>query len=236
MHFFSLKTPLFCKGDDLFKFFCDALRKQDVQLSEKSVVIVSSKIVALSQGRVVQGTKKEIEKYVKQESEQYWKTNYPGIFLSLTNNILIANAGIDASNAKKGTLILWPENVQEESDNFCEKLKEKYTLNEAGVIITDSRCTPLRTGVTGIALAWSGFEGVLNEKGKEDLYGQKLEITQNAVADNLASASELIMGNANESTPFVICNNAPVEFTDTLQNPNMASFPPEDDLFSVFWN
>lgn len=235
MYLFAVKTPIFKQDNDVFVFLRDSFSEQQITPKEKSVVIIASKIIALSQGRIVQATKKEMEKWVQKESQEYWATQYPGVFLALKENILIANAGIDASNAEDGTLILWPENVQEVAGDLCEKMKEEYNLSEVGVLISDSRCTPLRTGVTGVALAWSGFEGVRNEIGTTDIYGKALEVTQNAIADNLASAAELVMGNAGEKTPIVVCENAPVTFTVQQQNPKTAVFPKDEDLFSVFW-
>lgn len=235
MNFLTLKTPLFHPGENLFSFFEDALNKNQQELKENSVIIIASKIVALSQKRIVLAETSEMETWVKKESEQYWTTDYPGYFLALKNGVLIANAGIDASNSEKGTLILWPENVQQVADELRALVQEQLKLKNIGFVISDSRCTPLRAGVTGVALAWSGFVGVRNEQGAKDLFGKELKVTQNAVADNLTSAAELVMGNANESTPFVICQNAPVEFTDVQQDPRMGVFPMEKDLFSVFW-
>ncbi|MBI5414611.1 coenzyme F420-0:L-glutamate ligase [Candidatus Peregrinibacteria bacterium] len=235
MFFSGLKTSIFHNGEDLFSFFSQEFEKSHQKIGEKSVVIIASKVVSLSQNRVVRAEKSEMENWVKKESEKYWRTAFSNIFLSLKNGILIANAGIDASNAEKGELILWPENVQKFADEFRSKLKSKFKLHEIGVVIIDSRCTPLRTGTTGVALAWSGFEGVRDMRGKKDLFENTLEVTQESIADNLASAAELIMGNADESIPFVICENAPVEFTGKQQNPKRGVFSEKEDLFRVLW-
>ncbi len=86
-----------------------------------------------------------------------------------------------------------------------------------------------------MALAWSGFVGVSDERGKEDLFGRKLEVSHMAVADNLSTAAQLFFGQANEKVPFAVCFDAPIEFTNTQQNPRDAVIPLEEDLFrSIF--
>ena len=70
--------------------------------------------------------------------------------------------------------------------------------------MTDSHVTPLRRGVTGLALAYAGFEGVESQVGKPDLHGHPLRFTEKAVADDLAAASVLVTGEAGESTPFAV--------------------------------
>lgn len=235
MEIIGLKTPIFEKENDLFSFFCDAVESHGITLQEKSVLILSSKVVAVSQGRIVRGTKDEIEKWVRKESDEYWPTNYPKMFLTITSGIFIANAGIDASNARKGELILWPKKPWEFAESFRKKILNKYSLKEFGVLISDSRCTPLRTGITGVALAWSGFVGIDDMRGKVDLFGNAMEVTQNAVADNLSCTGELVMGNTNESTPFVLCSHPPIVFTGKKQDLSKVVFPIEDDIFYPLW-
>ncbi len=235
MNLFALKTLLFQEKDDLFSFFIEALQ-ENYKLKDRSVVIIASKIVALSQSRVVFAEKDEIEQIVRKEAQKYWRTNVSGFFLALKDDILIANAGADFSNTPEGKMILWPENPQRVAEEFRTKLQTEFGHKELGVLIMDSRCTPLRAGVSGVALAWSGFEGVVSEIGKEDLHGKPLEVTKNAVADNLASASQLLIGSGAESTPFVICEDAPVAWTDALQRPSDAVISFQEDLFAPLWN
>lgn len=81
-----------------------------------------------------------------------------------------------------------------------------------GVVIVDSRVTPLRLGTIGLALAASGFGQVRDFRGVLDLYGRRAQITYQALADGVASAAHLLMGEARESTPFVLVRGAPVNF------------------------
>jgi F420-0:gamma-glutamyl ligase len=101
------------------------------------------------------------------------------------------------------------------------------------VIITDSTCRPLRWGVTNIALSWAGFAGIVDERGKKDLYGNPLKVTQRATADALAAAAGVLTGEAAESTPFVLIRHAPVVFTKKTTQPK--KFQPHDDLFAPIY-
>ena len=94
-----------------------------------------------------------------------------------------------------------------------------YKAENIGVVVTDSHLTPLRRGVTGVAIAYSGFEGIQSEIGRPDLFGKPLEVTEKAVADDLASAAILEMGESGESTPFALIRGAPVIFTNREINP-----------------
>jgi len=235
MNFFTLRTPVLRPKEDLISFFCSALTENKVVLNERSVVIIASKIVAVSQGRIAAVKGKEKILLIQQEADTAWASENPEYFLTIKNGILVANAGIDASNAGLGKVILWPQDSQKVAGEFRATLQKKFGLQQIGVLIMDSVCTPLRAGISGVALGWSGFHAVRNERGKKDLFGRALEVTQVAVADNLASAAQLLIGSSNESTPFVICEHAPVEFTDLNEEATTTLIPPEQDLFRIFW-
>lgn len=157
---------------------------------------------------------------------------FPGkMLLTLKNNILIPSAGIDASNAPKDFVILWPENPWKTVQNLRTALSKKFKLKRLGVVIIDSHCQPLRWGTTGIALSWAGFEGIEDCRGKKDIFGKKLKVTKKAVADNLASSALLVMGEAAEKIPFALVRNAPVQFTNHIQKKNEIFIQPKDCLF-----
>lgn len=105
-----------------------------------------------------------------------------------------------------------------------------------GIIVADSHCQPMRKGVIGIALSWSGFEGVEDVRGEPDLYGKKLQVTQKAVADNLACAASVVMGEGNDCIPFVIVRGAKVLFTEEQQNCHDNFFPPKTCIFSGIYS
>lgn len=148
--------------------------------------------------------------------------------------ILVANAGLDESNAANNCAIGWPvdpvasvgrlrreleKRLSEKWKVESEKLKKKnfslstFHSTQVAIILTDSICTPRRTGVTAIALAVSGMDPLQSQKGKTDLFGKPLKITVEAVADQLATAANFLMGNAGQSVPAVIVRDHGLELS-----------------------
>lgn len=218
----ALKSKLITPRDSLFDVLVESL--QGKKLREKTVLVVSSKVVAVTQGRVKKITsKQDFEKLVKAEADRIFAVKEGAkasskanpVTLTLKNGIFIPWAGVDRSNIQKGYAVLWPENTQKTAQELLKKLKKKYGLKNAGVIISDSYCAPLRRGVTAVALSCAGIKGVRELKGKKDLYDNKLTVSRQAVADMLASSAHLVMGESDEQTPFAIITDAPVEFTAT---------------------
>jgi coenzyme F420-0:L-glutamate ligase len=235
MKVIPVKTQVLEEGCNIFS----EILTSKITLIDNDVISITSKVIALSQKRTrvisEYGTtiKEAYENLIKEEADKIFPGKY---ILTLKNNILIPFAGIDASNTPKGKVILWPETPYKVAKELHKKLCSYFKINTLGVVITDSHCQPLRLGVTGLALAWYGFKGVEDERGKKDLFGNKLEVTQKAVADNLSSASILVQGEGNESTPFCVIKEAPVDFSakdDFLHN---SQIDPDEDIFKSILN
>jgi coenzyme F420-0:L-glutamate ligase len=125
----------------------------------------------------------------------------------------MANAGVDKSNVPSGHASLLPIDSAASADEIRREVMER-TGKRIGVIVIDSRTQPLRLGNIGMALGVAGFLPVTDERGKKDLFGNEMRITRRAVADNLASACTVVMGESNESTPAALIRDAPVEYSD----------------------
>ena len=228
MKVIPIQTSIFKKGENLFSFFLDFFGKK--KLKENSIVIISSKIVALSQKRV---STNDLRTEVQKEADEIL-VDKGDFFCTVKNGIVIANAGIDQSNSAKGEIILWPENCQKVVDDFRKKLQKYYQVKNIGVVLSDSRVTMRRRGTVGVALAWSGFFGVQDERGKKDLFGRVLEVSTVNMADNFVSTAEILMGQADESIPFVLIEDINERlFTDIQQNPKDAWISKEEDLFFI---
>lgn len=201
----SFKTHKVLPGESLI----DIIPKYLPEMQEKSILVITSKILSLCQNRVVK--KSEIEDkfdLIKREADLYLEGEYSkkyGICLTIKNGILIPTAGIDESNSNDH-YVLYPAKIQEAAKAIWIFLKEHYQCEELGVLITDSHTTPLRRGVTGIALGWCGFQALYNYIGKPDIFGKPLRVTQSNVLDSLASASVFVMGEGNEQTPLAVIN------------------------------
>lgn len=229
MRLYAVKTRLVKAGDNLADVILEALKRQNLLVENNDILVLTSKIVAHIEGRLVklseikpsEKAKKLAEKFSLQPEFAELILNeaekvYGGVeraVLTLKNGVLTANAGIDNKNAPVGYVVLWPQNAKEVAKKVREEIKRK-TGKAVAVLIVDSGLSPLRKGTVGIALAVAGFKPVEDCRGRRDLYGKELVITHHAVADNLASAAHLLMGESAEKTPIVLVKDAPVIFDD----------------------
>lgn len=208
-----IKTHKITQNDsDLFKI----LDRYILDLEENSIVAVTSKIVSIAEGQLVKMDLADKDELIKQESEYFLprSENKYNVAFSIRNNMLIVSAGIDESNGN-GYYVLWPKDAQSSANQIRRHLKERFKIKNLGIVITDSKTTPLRWGVTGAAIAYSGFKPLKDYIGSPDLFGRAIEHTKLNIADALASSAALVMGEANESTPISIISEIPmVEFVD----------------------
>jgi dihydrofolate synthase / folylpolyglutamate synthase len=229
---------------DIFSVLDEYL--QDIP--EKTVVAITSKIVSICEGRVVpieraeggaQSAKRQKDELIEEEAQWYLhrsESKY-NVSFAVRDNILAPSAGIDESNGN-GYYILWPENPQESANKIRENIANRLSLREIGVIITDSKTTPMRWGVTGLALAHSGFQAVNNYIGKKDLFGREFEYEKVNVMDSLAASAVYVMGEGAESTPLAIVTDIPlIVFQDrnpTEEELKSLTITLEDDIYSPF--
>lgn len=229
LEFIPVKTRAFLPPKDEIWDAIDSL-----EVGEKDIVFISSKIIAIHQGRTVKVGTIEKEDLIKQEADRFLSYENEaggfGVNLTVSHGVLIPAAGIDESNAN-GYYILWPEGI----DDFCrevrERLMKKFGLKELGVVATDSHTTPLRWGVTGLAIGLSGVEPTKDIRGEEDIFGRKMKLTKVDMIDPLTAMAVNLMGESNERTPIVIAKNCQhIVFSDEA---SMEGFKiePETDLY-----
>ena len=226
----SIKTRTFNVGEPLVPFLLEHLPSQ----LENTVLAITSKIVSLSEGRIVKKSQISKEELVKKEADHFLGETSHGIFLTIKHGLLIPSAGIDESNAAGDYFILYPEDPEQTAESVRKDLCKKFNLKNFGIILTDSVSSPLRLGVTGVALSHSGFLGIKSEIGKNDLFGHPLKVTKVNVADSLASAAVHSMGEGNESTPLAVIKTGLVEFVQGRVRVNVA--PEEDIYFPLYKN
>jgi len=229
MQLFGIHTTLLQTGDDIVSIILKAAERQKLKIDDGDILAIASKAVATVQNRLKrlnsvqpsEKVKKIAKKYdlepnfveiVLQEAEEV----YGGVskaLLTLKNDILTANAGVDQKNAPKGYVTLWPRSPHKTAEKIRKQLFER-TGKRVGVLIVDSRVTPLRMGTTGIAIGISGFEPMKDHRTERDIYGKTISITRHALADDLASAAHLMMGESNEQIPAVLIKDAPVKLSE----------------------
>lgn len=208
-------------NDKLEILILESIKKSRQTLLNDDILVIAHKIVSKSENRIVELRKiepssrsiaisKEQEKdpriveLILNESTQIVR-NSRGIIIVETNQGLVcANAGIDQSNVEDGYnhAVLLPIDPDKSARKIKASLKKK-TGKDIAVIISDTFGRPFREGQTNVAIGIAGMEPLRSYIGKTDMYGKKLRVTQIAIADEIASAAELVMGKANR-IPIVI--------------------------------
>ncbi|MCQ1536223.1 coenzyme F420-0:L-glutamate ligase [Methanosarcina sp. KYL-1] len=241
---FGIKTPIIRAGDDIMQVLEASLKEAGLEPLEGDIFVLAESAVATAEKRIVElasitpgeralilGEKYELDpremELVLRECDEIFG-GVPGAALTITKGILAPNAGIDASNAPEGCVVLLPEDPRKSADDLRKRLEQRHSCR-LGVIIGDSRTQPLRLGCTGLALGVSGFVPVEDARGSSDIYGKPLHITHKAVADNLVSAAELLMGEAGERVPCVLIRGAPVKLVD--ESPEMPTISMEGCMY-----
>lgn len=229
MNIQAIRTRVFIEGENLPAFVLDYVSN----IEEGDIIIVTSKVVALSERRtalILNNTTKEV--LIRRESEIALKTKY--VWLTVKDGMVMANAGIDESNAR-GKLILLPKDSYLSAHDLRLSLCQKFRVKNLGVLITDSRTVPLRAGVTGVALGYAGFKGIRDYRGKRDIFGRRLKYSRSNIADSLSSVAVCVMGEGNEQQPLAVIKNAPVEFTKKIDRSELA-IDINEDMYKPFFS
>jgi putative folate metabolism gamma-glutamate ligase len=206
-------------------------------VEDNTLLAITSKIVSICQGRVIPVSTMEKQELIEQEADYFLPpsaSNYQ-VWLTIKAQMLIPTAGIDESNGD-GYYILWPRDPQQIANDIRAYLQRRFGRTYVGVIITDSKTTPLRWGVTGVALAHSGFHAINDYRGTPDLFGRPLRMTKVNIVDALATAAVLVMGEGNEQTPLALIRDVPfVAFQDrnpTVEELQGLHIELDDDLYA----
>ncbi len=206
------------------------------RIPENSIVAITSKIISLCEGAVEKPGLRSKEELIEQEADLFLPKsgNKYDVYLTIKNNTLIPNAGVDESNVR-GAYVLWPKDPQASAIRCWQFLKTHFHVRHVGVLITDSTDTPLKWGVSGICVAHCGFVSPSDKIGQTDLFGRKLKMTKINVADALAAAAVLCMGEADEQTPLALIEELPfVRFQKeppTAAEQRAQHISLQDDLF-----
>lgn len=242
MQVLGIKTDLIKPGDDLADRLEKAMAHAGLALHDGDILVVSESTLATAEGRVVSLDNVHPSPQARLMAERYGKDpremqlileesdqivgGIPGVVLTLREGFLYPNAGIDNSNAPPGSVVLFPSDPLASA---CQIRKRLAKGRNIAVIIGDSRTHPLRLGCVGVALACSGLEAVEDARGQKDLFGRELKITRKAVADNLVSAAQIVMGEGDEGIPAAIIRDAPLSLSGSTEP--IPSIPPQDCMY-----
>jgi coenzyme F420-0:L-glutamate ligase / coenzyme F420-1:gamma-L-glutamate ligase len=217
-------VPLVRAGDDLCQTISSALAHSGEALQTGDVLVLAQKIVSKARGRHVDLSQVtasaralELAKVVDKdprlielilaESAEILRVRRDVIIVVHRLGFVMANAGIDLSNvdgnAGDTRALLLPSDPDGECEQLRRALLERTGAGVA-VVINDSHGRAWRNGTVGVAIGASGIPALLDLRGKPDLFGRALRITQIGLADELAAAASLLMGQADEGTPVVL--------------------------------
>jgi coenzyme F420-0:L-glutamate ligase/coenzyme F420-1:gamma-L-glutamate ligase len=245
------EIPLIRQGDNLADIVLNALQENIIVLEDNDILVFAQKIVSKAEGREVnlvsvtpsqraielaEQTEKEprLVELILQESNEVLRTRPGTIIVEHKLGFVCANAGIDHSNVAGAgnTAEEWVLLLPAEPDRSAALIRKEIlskTGKQIGILIIDSHGRAWRNGTVGVAIGIAGLPGLQDMRGQPDLFGFTLRITQVGVADELAAAASLLMGQAAEGTPVVHVRGFPY----TLREGSLKELirPKEQDLF-----
>lgn len=239
--------PVVNKGDDLASLICQAAEKQGTPVQNGDVIIITHVVVSRAEGNVVNletVTPSEFAKSVAKrtdkdprlvevilrESRRIVRMNDEKLITETKQGVICANSGIDRSNVPgDSNVALLPENADRSAQMIRQKIRE-LTQKDVAVVVSDTHGRPLRLGEINIALGIAGFEPLRDRRGEKDLFGYTIKVKRTAIADELASAAELVIGQTNEGIPVAIIRGYPYPKSEKA-NATKLIRPREKDLF-----
>lgn len=245
MQLYGLKSPLIRPGDSITEKLFEALSRARLGIKNGDIIAIASKAVSVAERNILPlgtieptgfakklgrklGLSPDFVQIVIDESDALYG-GVSGAILTIKNGDATANSGVDRKNAPPKTVIPWPLRPKYSAEKIRRAIDRKLG-KKIGVMIVDSRVTPLRLGTIGFAIASSGFCPVRDERGTTDLYGRKVSITFHALADGIAAAAQVLMGETRETIPFVIVREAPIALARGSRSTSM-TLPVKDCLY-----
>lgn len=242
------KIPLIKYGDNLSKIVLEAAKKEGVPIDDGDIIVIAQKIVSKAEGRIeklrditpseeaknvasqtlkdprlVELVLKETQKIVKATQEIFIVENKKGI--------ICINAGIDKSNVSGyDSYALLPEDPDKSAQKLLSEIT-KLTGKRIAVVICDTYSRPFRKGQVGFTIGIAGINPFIDYRGQKDLFGYTLKVKNTAIADEIASAAELVMGEGKEAIPVAIIKNlTKVKWTEETSTKDLL-IPKQEDLF-----
>lgn len=237
-----VSAPIVQSAFPLKETILASLAEANVSLQTGDVLAISSKYVAISQNRIVPlesvsaspraeqiastyQMDARIVELIIAESDHIFGGIQMGFLLTHTpHGVISPNAGLDRSNIPMGNVVLLPESPFETSEQIRQDI-QAVSNAKIGVLLTDSWLMPGRFGTTGVAIGAAGFEPLQDERGKPDLFGNPMQVTQRSIADTLTSCAEMVMGERDEAIPIAVIRGADVRLTDRTLSADDIAIP-----------
>ena len=229
--------PIVKEGNDIADLILTAIDNENIKVQNGDIFVIAETIVSKAEGNKISlesikpslkameiaektGKDPKLVEAIIQESNEILKVGPEFIISETKHGFVCANAGIDESNVEDGMATPIPDDP-DKSASIIRKKIEKAANKEVVVIVSDTQGRAFREGAIGTAIGISGMNPLWDRKGEKDLYGRELQTTSIAVADELASAASILMGQADEGIPVVIIRG--VEYTKILKDNNATS-------------
>ncbi len=239
--------PLIKRGDNITNLILIALKKQKISLQEKDIIVITHVAVSKAEGNVVNLDEvspskkaKEIAKktekdpalveVILRESKEIVRMRRNSIITEHNSGMVCANAGIDRSNIRgERNVVLLPKDSNVSARRIRGEILAKVGCN-VGIIVSDTHGRPLRRGEINVAIGVAGIKPIMDRRGEKDLFDYVLRIKRTAIADELASAAELVIGQTNEGIPVAIIRGYNYQSSEKASANELAR-PKERDLF-----
>ena len=234
--------PEVVEGDDVAELIANAIvgdpafagEVPAAELRDGDILAITSKIISKAEGRSIKAEDRE-DAITSQTVRLVASRQHPGGVTRIVENplgLVLAAAGVDASNTPEGTVLLLPEDPDASARKIVEQLRERFNV-QVGVIITDTLGRPWRTGQTDVAIGAAGVRVLDDLRGSTDANGKRLDVTAPAVADEIAAAADLVKGKAS-GNPVAVVRGLAHLVTD-LDAPGARSLvrPSDEDMFRL---
>ncbi|MEM2970808.1 MAG: coenzyme F420-0:L-glutamate ligase [Candidatus Bathyarchaeia archaeon] len=239
--------PIIKVGDNIASLICDAAKRQGSPIQNGDIIVVTHVVVSRAEGRTVnldevvpsefaKTIAKQCEKdpalveVVLREAKSIVRMGDGKIITETKHGFVCANSGVDKSNVPGENIVaLLPENPDASAEKIRREIK-RLTNCEVAVIISDTHGRPLREGEINVAIGVAGIKPIRDRRGEKDLFGYILKVKQTAIADELCSAAELVIGQANEGIPAAIIRGYKYQKSEDAKATELIR-PKERDLF-----
>ena len=239
--------PLIKKGDNIAKLVVNAAKSQGTPIQENDVVVITHVAVSKAEGNVInldevnpserskeiaQKTNKDpaLVEVILRETKEIVRISQNSIITETKSGIICANAGVDRSNVSGDrNVVPLPKDPNASAQNMRQEIRRLTNINVA-VIISDTHGRPFRMGEINVAVGVAGMKPIRDRRGEKDLFGYVLQVKQTCIGDELASAAELVIGQASEGIPAAIIRGYKYQTAENVTARDLTR-PKEKDMF-----
>lgn len=221
--------PEISPGDDLSALILDAAAASGLEVRDGDILVVTSKVVSKTEGLVLRSSREDA---IAAETVRVVARRGPTTISQTRHGFVMAAAGVDESNTEPGTVVLLPPEPDESARRLRKGLRDRLGVR-VGVIVTDTMGRAWRSGQTDTAIGAAGVVPIRDHRGETDAFGNTLEVTMAAVADEIAAAGDLVKGKALQ-IPVALVRGLPALVT-AEDGPGARALlrNPDEDMFRL---